>query len=77
MRSLRSTYVQDTYAVTQAVAVRRLAETDSRVISLGQLISEIAGDPERISRRFWVGMFDEDVKQLGEKGFDESVRRSA
>ena len=49
-------FSSDTYATTQAVAIRRQAEVDSRVISLGRLIDEIGGDATRLTRKFWVGL---------------------
>lgn len=51
-------YIEDTYAVTQSVAVRRQAETTSRVKTLGQLIREVKEDAQRFTRDFWVGLWD-------------------
>lgn len=50
-------FSSDTYATTQAVAIRRQAEVDPRVISLGRLIDEIGGDATRLTRKFWVGLW--------------------
>ena len=50
-------FSSDTYATTQAVAIRRQAEVDARVISLGQLIAEIGSDADRLTRKFWVGLW--------------------
>ncbi len=59
-------YSRDTYATTQAVAIPRQAETSPRVITLGRLITEVASDPERLSRRFWVGLWtNDDAKRFG------------
>jgi hypothetical protein len=52
-------YLLDTYAVAQAVAVRRQAETNARVITLGRLITEVRDDPERLTRTFWVGLWED------------------
>src|SRR5947208_2172639 len=51
-------FMGDIYAVTQAVAVRRQVDTHKDVASLGKLISEIADDPVRITREFWLGLWD-------------------
>lgn len=51
-------FMWDTYAVTQAVAVRRQADTHKDVASLGKLIQEIRDDPSRITRDFWIGLWD-------------------
>lgn len=53
-------YLQDTYAATQAVAVRRQAETRPDVISLGRLLREISDDAGRVTRSFFVGLWDDD-----------------
>jgi AbiU2 len=53
-------YLGETYATSQLIAVRRQADTSSRVCTLGRLLTEIADDPERISREFYVGLWDAD-----------------
>ena len=53
-------FMWDTYAVTQAVAVRREADIHKDVASLGKLIQEIRDDPSRITREFWIGLWDTD-----------------
>jgi hypothetical protein len=59
-------YLEDTYATTQAVAVRRQAEARSRVVTLGQLVTEIRDDAKRLTRKFWVGLWDNsDAKRFG------------
>jgi hypothetical protein len=50
-------YLEDTYATTQAVAVRRQAEPSTRVRSLGQLIKEVAENAQHVTRDFFVGMW--------------------
>jgi hypothetical protein len=52
-------FTQDTYATSQAIAVRRQAEVSSRVVSLGQLIAEIESDAGRLTRSYWVGLWSD------------------
>ena len=52
-------YLRDTYGPTQAVAVRRQADTHRDSASLGKLISEIAGDPESVTRAFWISLWED------------------
>lgn len=47
-------FMRDTYATTQAVAVRRQADTMRGVASLAKLVEEVAGDASRITRRFFL-----------------------
>jgi hypothetical protein len=61
----------DTYATTQAVAIRRQAEVDTRVISLGRLIDEIGSDATRVTRRFWVGLWSN--ADLVDQGFADAA----
>jgi hypothetical protein len=59
-------YLRDTYATTQAVGIRRQAETRSGVITLGRLITEIASDAGRFTREFWVGLWgNDDARRFG------------
>src|ERR1700735_4611906 len=51
-------FMRDTYAITQAVAVRRQVDIHKDVASLGKLISEVSEDPERITRAFWIGLWN-------------------
>jgi hypothetical protein len=51
-------FMRDTYATTQAVAVRRQADTHPDAASLGKLIQEIEGDSQRITREWWLGLWD-------------------
>jgi hypothetical protein len=53
-------FLRDTYVTTQSVAVRRQAETGSRVISLGTLLGEIVADPARLTRDWYLATFDAD-----------------
>jgi hypothetical protein len=52
------TFLQDTYATSQAVAVRRQAELKSSVRTLGRLLVEVAEDAHLLSREFFVGMWE-------------------
>lgn len=62
-------YFRDTYAITQAVAVRRQAERSSRVVSLGSLLGEIETDAARPTRQRFVGQYDPDNQDRGEEAF--------
>ncbi len=64
-------YLGETYATTQMIAVRRQADTSSRVCTLGRLLKEIAGDPARISRAFYVEMWEGDEAR-GAAAFDST-----
>jgi hypothetical protein len=64
-------YLRDTYAITQAVAVRRQAERSSRVISLGTLLAEVAAEPERMTRERFVSQYDADDQGRGDEAFTE------
>jgi hypothetical protein len=50
--------MHDTYATTQAVAVRRQAVPDRDSRNLGTLLAELSDDCSLITREFWVGMWD-------------------
>jgi HEPN superfamily AbiU2-like protein len=52
-------FMRDTYAVSQAVAVRRQADTHKDAASLGKLIEEIRDDASRVTREFWVELWDD------------------
>ena len=58
-------FMRDTYIASQAVAVRRLADTDPRVISLGRLLTEISTDASRVTRAVVAGIWQP------EDAFDE------
>jgi hypothetical protein len=70
-------FMRDTYATTQAVAVRRLADTHRDAASLGKLIEEISGEASKITRAFWLGLwtFEDDrfgiKRSMAEKAWDE------
>jgi hypothetical protein len=65
-------YLGQTYSVAQLIAVRRQAEIGSRVATLGRMLREMTEEPERISREFYVGMWedDEDEQRRASKTFD-------
>ena len=52
-------FMRDTYATTQAIAVRRQADRHPDAASLGKLIEQIRDDAARVTRDFWVGLWDE------------------
>jgi phytoene dehydrogenase-like protein len=58
-------FMRDTYAITQSVAVRRQADTHKGVASLGKLIEEIRDDASRISREFWIGLWEPSANDPG------------
>jgi hypothetical protein len=64
------TFLADTYATTQSVAVRRQSEVDSRVVSVGTLLAEIADDPSRLTRERYLALHDADDAQFANQGFD-------
>ena len=68
-------FLRGTYAVSQAVAVRRQADVDPRTITLGRLLTEVACDASRLSRKVWVGMWEPGPPPIGltvaEKAFTE------
>jgi hypothetical protein len=49
-------FMRSTYATTQAVAVRRQADTHRDVASLGKLIEQVRDDAARVTRDFWIGL---------------------
>jgi hypothetical protein len=64
-------FMAQTYATAQAAAVRRQAEVSDRVVSLGTLLTEIAGDPQRLTRQRFVGAYDWGMQWMGDEAFDE------
>jgi len=52
-------FMVDTYIVTQAVAVRRQADTHPDVASLGKLIEQVRDDPSGLKRDWWLGLWKE------------------
>lgn len=47
-------FMVETYATTQAIAVRRQADTHPDVGSLAKIIEELAADATRITREDWL-----------------------
>lgn len=58
-----------TYAQSQAVGLRRQADVDPDVQTLGRLLSDVVDHPEPISRRFIVGRYQWGHQWLGENYF--------
>lgn len=52
-------FLFNTYAKTQAIAVRRQADTDDRVASLGRLILEVGETPALLTRDWWLSLWSE------------------
>jgi hypothetical protein len=66
-------FMRNTYAPTQAVAVRRQADTHKDVASLGKLIKEIRDEPSKLTRAWWTGLrdhIDPLEKRLAEEGWN-------
>jgi hypothetical protein len=63
-------FLQDHYASVQAMAIRRQADTDPRVISLGRLMAEISEDAHRLTREEFVALWSDDRKWVGQQAFD-------
>ena len=70
-------FFTDTYATTQATAIRRQAERGSRVASLGTLLGEIQAEPERCSRRRFVGAWPPDDQPRGQQTYSVNFAGSA
>ena len=70
-------FMGDTYGTTQAVAVRRQADTHRDAASLGKLIEQIRDDASLITRDFWLGLwrFEDDrfglKRTMAEQSWDE------
>jgi hypothetical protein len=58
-------FMRDTYGTTQAIAVRRQADTGRGVASLGKLIEEISDDAGRLTREFTLDEVHEAVDVIG------------
>lgn len=58
------------YATTEAVAVRRQAEVDPRVVTLGRLIDEISSNPSVMSRQRHVALYPWGMQHLGDDFFN-------
>ena len=53
----------DTYMTTQAVAIRRQADIRKDVASLGRLLLELRGNADRLTRDFWVGLWQDEPNE--------------
>lgn len=67
--SLFFDYLRDTYATSQAAAIRRQAERSARVVSLGRLLGEIEAEPQRLTRQRFVGRWSAHEQPRGHKSF--------
>lgn len=67
------------YGTSQALAVRRGADEHRDTASLGRLIAEIAEDPQRITREFWLRLWqpadDRTIADLAEPGWTKQDGR--
>lgn len=70
------TYLSETYATTQAIAVRRQTDTDPRTASLWRLLREIGRAPQVITRKFYVAEWGEGGPNASE-GFDSYAKPKA
>lgn len=58
-------FMRDSYATTQAVAVRRQAVPDNESRNLGTLLAELADDCALVTQEFWVGLWRGHVDMRG------------
>jgi hypothetical protein len=68
-------YLQDTYVVTQAAAVRRQVDSSSEAASLGRLLTELSEDPTKITLELWWSFWggeDEHDRWVCEKQWGEN-----
>jgi len=70
-------YSGETYATSQALAIRRLADPNTRAVSLVRLLREMAADPTRLSRRFYVAMFEDLPSYVGDRAFTRTFAGQA
>jgi hypothetical protein len=63
-------YLGETYATAQMMAVRRQADLHPQGASLGKLLSEIADDPTRIGRKFYIEAWGDDDSRPASAAFD-------
>jgi AbiU2 len=59
------------YAQTALIGIRRQAEIDSRVVSLGTLLSEITQNSQLLSRERWVARYDKGSQFVGHDLFEQ------
>jgi hypothetical protein len=64
-------WIRETYVPTQAIGVRRQADRDDRACSLARLIEEMRDDAPRLTRVYFVGLWEEESRRYeAEKAFD-------
>lgn len=66
-------FLGQTYAATQAIAIRRQADTRKDVCSLGLVIKQIRDNAKVLTRESYIGLFDQSndlMVQRGNAGFD-------
>lgn len=57
-------FLLDTYAATQATAIRRQADTHKDAASLANVLEEMTADPAQLKREWWIGMWTIDDRQF-------------
>jgi hypothetical protein len=57
-------FMRDTYVDTQAVAVRRQADTHRDAASLGKLIQQIRDDPVKLTCEWWLTLWDTPANEV-------------
>jgi hypothetical protein len=65
-------YLFDTYTISQAAAIRRLAEIQERSASLAQLLEQLGAGNEAVTRAWWLSGWATNWNQLdeGNRRFD-------
>jgi hypothetical protein len=66
-------FLAQTYAATQAIAIRRQADTNPHVSSLALVIKQMRDNAQALTRDSYVGLFDQSddlLVQRGHQGFD-------
>jgi hypothetical protein len=66
-------FLGQTYAATQAIAIRRQADTRQDVCSLGLIIKQIRDNAKVLTRESYISLFDQSndlMVQRGNAGFD-------
>jgi hypothetical protein len=59
----------DIYAETQAMAVRRQADTHRGVASLAMILTEVISDPKQLTPEWWVGLWNIEEGDDYERGY--------
>jgi hypothetical protein len=58
-------FMLDTYATTQAAAVRRQADAHTDAASLRNLVEQVRDDAHRLTPEWWIGLWGEDDDAFG------------